>query len=605
MQRTMKMVLASTLIAFGLADAKAKTSDRPNVVLIVCDDLNDYITGIPGETGHPQTLTPNVEKLAKSGVAFRRAYSNNPVCAPSRSSFLTGIYPHTSGNLFWAKWFENPVLKNSKSIMQYFRDNGYTAVGSGKLMHHGKKDEWDEYPYAADYGPHAFDGEKKVAHPSVPMPYAEIGPTDGSFGSLESSAFLADGNPKSGWVTGTWSNPKLMKFNSPDDRDPTPDERNAEWAANRIVQFADDKNDQPFFLGVGFIRPHTPCVVPQKYFDRFPLDEIELPTIKPGDAADTHYAELFDPKQKGLRYYRTLLESYPDPELAIKTFTRAYLASVAAVDDCIGQVVDAIDNSPFKNNTIIVLVSDHGWQMGQKDYLFKNSPWEESTRVPFVVRAPGVAKPGGVAEHPVSLIDLYPTLADLCGLEGDTRKNDQGAPLDGHSVRPFLEDPKAGKWEGPDGAVSMIFVGDSKKEYSEKERWELDTQHWTIRTERWRYIHYNNGAEELYDHDNDPREWTNLANSPEHAEIKNSLHKKLMEMRGLPKAVSVATGKKKWDWFGTLDENSDGKTTEAEWIVWAQASAKKKNRTYNEKGSKAEFARRDADGDGILIREEL
>ena len=151
--------------------------------------------------------------------------------------------------------------------------------------------------------------------------------------------------------------------------------------------------------------------------------------------------------------------------------------------------------------------------------------------MPLVIRAPGVAKPGGVAEHPVSLIDLYPTLIDLCGLEGDTRKNEKGARLDGHSVRPFLEDPQDGRWEGPDGALSMIFIGNSRAEYSIEERQELDNQHWTIRTKRWRYIRYNNGAEELYDHDNDPREWTNLADSPVHAATKESLRKKMLEMR--------------------------------------------------------------------------
>lgn len=418
--------------------------------------------------------------------------------------------------------------------MAHFKANGYHVVGSGKLMHHGKADEWSEFKHAADYGPHAFDGKERVAHSSVPVPYREIGPIDGSYGSLESLAFLADGNPESGWRMGSRSEPRIMKIKGPDGHDSTPDERNANWAVQRINQFAKEKNGKPFFLGVGFIRPHTPLHVPQKYFDLFPLDKIELPVIKPGDAADTHYAKVFDPDQKGLRYYRTLLESYPNKDVALKTFTQAYLACVAAVDECIGQVVEAIDNSSLKDNTIIVVTSDHGWQMGQKEYLFKNSPWEESTRVPFVVRAPGVAKAGGVAEHPISLIDLYPTLVDLCGLEGDTRKNNKGAKLDGFSVRPFLENPAARTWDGPEGALSMIYVGTSMKSYSAKEKKDVNNQHWSLRTERWRYIRYNDGAEELYDHKNDPREWTNLADDPEHAEIKASLGKQLFERVSIP-----------------------------------------------------------------------
>lgn len=598
----------------GLGTLGVSAAGKPNVVLIVCDDLNDYITGIPGQSGHPQARTPNVERLAKSGVAFRRAYSNNPVCAPSRSSFLTGIYPHTSGNLFWAEWHKNPVLANSKTIMEHFRDNGYHTAGSGKLMHHFKKEVWTEFKHKADYGPFAYDGANRVAHPAVPKPFGDIGAVDGSYGPLEGMAYLNDGNPASGWIYGDWGKKVApLEITDARHRDPTPDERNAQWAADRIQRFAQEKNGQPFFLGVGFIRPHTPLHVPQKYFDLFPLDAIELPVIQPGDADDTHYRDVFDPQQKGLRYYRTLLESYPDKKLALKTFTQAYLACVAAVDDCIGQVVEAIDQSPFRDNTIIVLTSDHGWQMGQKDYLFKNSLWEESCRVPFVVRAPGVATPGGVAEHPIALIDLYPTLVDLCGLEGDTRKNEMGAPLDGHSVRPFLEDPVGGKWSGPDAALTMVYAGEgSKGALSEEEKMSPDRQHWSVRTERWRYIRYNNGSEELYDHANDPREWTNLAGSPEHAEVKQSLQAKMAALRATAKpppaiapAVAPAKAAKAWDWFAVLDKNGDGKVTESEWLGWAQASAAKKNRSFNETTAKAEFARRDANLDGFMTREEL
>jgi len=395
--------------------------------------------------------------------------------------------------------------------------------------------------------------------------------------------------------------------------DPTPDERNAVWAADRIRRFAKEKNHQPFFLGVGFIRPHMPLHVSRKYFDMFPLDQVELPLIKPGDADDTYYKDHFESKVKGLRYYRTLLESFNNDELALKTFTRAYLACVAAVDECIGQVVNAVDNSPFKDNTIIIVTSDHGWQMGQKEYLFKNSPWEESCRVPLIIRAPGISKPGGVVEHPVSLIDLYPTLVDLCGLQGDTRKNQYGAPLDGHSLRPFLEDPINGQWDGPAGALSMIWVGDSKRKFSKAERQRLETQHWSYRTRRWRYIRYNDGAEELYDHESDPHEWTNLAARPEYAEIKRRLAREMKAMIGPIKKIPAATvrenktrlNKGKWDWFTALDANKDKVVTEAEWLAWSKKAQAKKGKTYHESAAKKSFASRDADGDGKITRVEL
>ena len=496
---------------------------RPNVVLIVCDDLNDYVSGM---AGHPQATTPNIAKLAASGVAFKRAYSNNPICAPSRSSFLTGIYPHTSKNLFWDKWHDNPVLKNSRSIMEHFGANGYHVAGSGKLMHHHLASVWDEFKHKADYGPFVYDGKDRVAHPSVPQPFKSIGPVDGSFSPLSDVPYTADGKDNKGWIYGTWG--KVKKFNYVDEgnRDPTPDERNAAWAESKIKEFAKMENDKPFFLGVGFIRPHTPLHVPKRFFDMFPKESLKVPVIKPNDAEDCHYLDVFDRDRKGPKYFRLLRESYPDLNSGLKAFVQAYLASVAAVDECIGRVVKAVDENRFKDNTIIVVTSDHGWNMGEKDYLFKNSLWEESTRVPLVIRAPGVAEPGGIAEHPVSLIDIYPTLVDLCGLKGDTRKNNKGAKLDGYSLLPFLKDPKFGRWDGPDAALTMIYAGGYTKN-------DPSRQHWSVRTKKWRYILYNNGSEELYDHETDPYEWTNLCNEVRFRKVKARLRARIFRMTGL------------------------------------------------------------------------
>jgi len=520
--------LRCVVLVVVFSPAVSSAADRPNVVLIVCDDLN---TDIGHLGGHPQARTPNIDRLARSGVSFRRAYSNNPICAPSRSSFLTGIYPHTSGNLFWAKWFENDILANSKTLMEHFRDNGYRVVGSGKLMHHFKRDVWDEFTHTADYGPMAYDGRQRVGHPSVPEPFRSIGPVDGSFAPLSDVPF--GGRNGKGWIYGRWNKTQPFRYVSEDDRSPTPDERNAQWAADRIRKFAEAGTDQPFFLAVGFIRPHTPLHVPKKYFDMFPLDTLELPVIKPGDADDCHYRDVYDDDVKGLRYYATLGKSYPTIEDGLRAFLQAYLACVAAVDDQIGVILDAVDQSGLKEDTIVIVTSDHGWHNGQKQYLFKNSPWEESTRVPFVVRAPGVTKPRGIAEHPIALIDLFPTLVDLCNVKGDTRKNEQGRPLDGYSVRPFLENPTSRDWTGPDGALSMIYAGaKSKTGLTPADIKDPAKQHWSLRTERWRYVLYNNGAEELYDHVNDPYEWTNLAEDPDLASMKKKLKDDLFRMSG-------------------------------------------------------------------------
>jgi arylsulfatase A-like enzyme len=516
--------LLLALFVLASADVFAAGRERPNVVLIVVDDLNDFVTGMGG---HPQASTPHLRKLALSGVSFSHAYSNNPVCAPSRSSFLTGIYPHRSGNFYFDKWFNNEVLASSKTLMEYFRDNGYHVAGSGKLMHHLRREVWTEFAHPADYGPVVYDGKEWVAHPSVPQPYRSIGAIDGSFAPLSDVPYRDDPGGDKGWIYGTYGD-EVQPFHYVDEenRSPTPDERNAAWAVERLRAFARDPDGPPFFLAVGFIRPHTPLHAPKRFFDMFPLDEVELPLLEPEETrGDTHYASLLTEKAKGPRYFRLLRESYPTLEEGLRAYVRAYLACIAFADEQVGRVVDAVDEGRLAENTIVVVVSDHGYHMGEKDYLFKDSPWEESTRIPFVVRAPGVTVPGGVSDQPVSLIDLYPTLKDLCGLEGDNRKNGKGKPLDGHSLRPLLERPGAGEWDGPEGALTMVYAGATAEDPTDP----LD-QHWSLRTRRWRYILYNDGFEELYDHDADPQEWVNLAARPGHERERRELRRKLEAM---------------------------------------------------------------------------
>lgn len=411
-------------------------------------------------------------------------------------------------------------------LFEYFRGHGYYVVGSGKLFHHELPAQYDEFKHEADYGPFVFDGQERVAHPGVPEPFRSIGAVDGSFGPLTDLA--RDGGNKR-WIYGDWKKTKPFRFVSDTDRDPTPDERNAAWAAERIRAFAQAGDAKPFLLAVGFIRPHTPLHVPQRFYDLFPRESLQLPVIKPNDAADCHYLDVFDENLKGPKYFRLLKQSYPTMEEGLRRFVQGYLASLAAVDECVGQVLDAVNQGPFKDNTIVVLTSDNGWQMGQKDYLFKNSLWEEGSRIPLIIHAPSVSVNGGVAEQPVSLIDLYPTLVDLCQLKGDTRKNERGARRDGYSLRPLLADPQHGQWSGPDAALTMIFAGEQKGQSKD----DPAKQHWSLRTRRWRYIRYNNGAEELYDHDHDAYEWNNLANDPQYAEVKNKFRAELVTRGGI------------------------------------------------------------------------
>ena len=262
------------IILMTLGCEKSK-KDSPNVLLIMIDDLNDCIETLKG---HPQSLTPNISKLAQSGVTFLNAHTNAPMCGPSRSSMMIGVYPHRSLNFFQDPWYNNTVLNNTRTLSEQFRMAGYQTIGTGKVLHHLKRENWDHYENHADYGPMIWDGENRFAHPDVPSPFYDIGAVDGSLGPLIN---LEGRTNKSGdsiqWIYGYSKNGVLpMRYVNEEDRDPTPDEMNADWTAQKIKSLASKTLEKPFFLAVGFLRPHTPLIAPQKYFDCFPLNKIEV-----------------------------------------------------------------------------------------------------------------------------------------------------------------------------------------------------------------------------------------------------------------------------------------------------------------------------------------
>jgi arylsulfatase A-like enzyme len=546
-------ILLLTLVCVTAPLREIIAAEKPNVLFIICDDLNDYVGAL---RGHPQARTPNIDRLFKSGVSFTQAHCNIPICAPSRASLFTGLYPHTSSNFGMDNWDENAVLKNNRTLMDHFRANGYQTLGTGKIMHSRDRKEWQRYGHPADYGPMAKQGENEVAHPDTPSPFRnDFGSIDGSFGPLKN----LEGTGLS-WITGGWDGKRTLRYVSDNDRDPTHDELNAKWAVKELQELASKPKSKPFFMGVGFMRPHTPLIVPQKYFDLFPLETIQLPEIKAGDVEDTFkHTVNVDGDDRGRKIHDSLVASYNnDREMALKRFIQAYLACIASVDDHVGLILDTLDASTLKNNTIVVLTSDHGWQMGQKEYLYKNSLWQESTRIPLAIRAPGVAKPGCNCSQPVSLIDIYPTLIDLCGLPSVTKKNAQGRPLDGHSLKPLLSNPENGKWTGPDTALTAM----SKW----AKTYDAAQQSYALRSHDWRYIRYENGMEELYHVAEDPREWTNLASNPTHAKQLEDFRTQLLTK--IPKsdpAARVAAGGTAEEWKDSFfkthpaaDANSDG-----------------------------------------------
>jgi arylsulfatase A-like enzyme len=427
----------------------AQRSAQQNVLFIAIDDLNDWI-GCLG--GHPDTKTPNLDRLAARGTLFTSAHCAAPLCNPSRAALMTGIRPSTSGIYTNSQPpRQSPVLKNAVSLTQHFMANGYRAVGGGKIYHGSFPDpqSWQEY------FPSQTQNKPPDPHPAK-LP--------------------ANGIPRTAQFD--WG-----PLTEPDSR--MGDHQVVDWAASELRK----KQDKPLFLACGIFRPHLPWYVPQKYFDYFPLGKITLPTIKEDDLDDVPPLGRKMAKPEGDH------KSVMDHNLW-RQAVQAYLASIAFADAQIGRLLDAFDASPYAKNTTIVLWSDHGWHLGEKLHWRKFTLWEEATHNVLMVVSPGLTKPGGRCDRPVSLMDIYPTLVDVCGLP-------RREGLEGASLMPLLRNPKAA-WDRP----ALTTYGRNNH---------------SVRSEQWRYVRYSDGAEELYDRRKDPLEWTNLAARPEHSSVKQDL----------------------------------------------------------------------------------
>jgi len=501
---------------------------KPNVLFIICDDLNDSIAGMGG---HPQAKTPNINRLMRRGVRFTNAQTNNPICGPSRASFLAGLYPSTTGEYGYNQldyhWKDNAILRDSVKIMEHFMANGYDAYGTGKIFHNGWEDDsvwrrddgFDGLGITPSHDPYPSSEPGYMApagHPAMPEYFHTHYPG-------ESFAPLSD-VPKEpeypGWY-GWWQYGQPFNYVDENNRDLMPDELSAQWTVARLRQ----EHKRPFLMMVGMNRPHTPMYAPGKYFDMFPLESIQLPPYLANDLDDC--AQVLVDNAEGRDMYNRVI-TYGGEDLW-KRWVQAYLACVAFVDDQVGKILNVLDESPYADNTIVIFTSDHGYHMGEKDNLFKRTCWEETTRIPMVVYAPGVSRPNTECDQPISLIDVYPTLIDLCGLPKHPNVNTNGYELDGYSIRPLLEDPKNGTWDGPSAALSCIhgsiYVAKGVPGNPED-------QNFTIRTKRWRYTLCRTDEEELYDHNSDPHEWVNLASDPQYATIKAQLKQQLCQMAG-------------------------------------------------------------------------
>ena len=465
----------SALLFASLVFGNTETNKKPNILFLAVDDWNDWV----GCLGADRVSTPNMDRLAAKGVLFTKAYTASPLCNPSRTAIMSGLRPSTTGVYENAQPGPACVPEGHKMLPEYFRDHGYYTVGSGKIYHDWvgmtSPKEWDEYYLWNEIGRQYGWFMNYSLHP-CPLP--ETRPANEITKKTKRNFdWAALDYPEEAW----------------------PDHRCASYA----VKFLEEKHDKPFFLAVGMFRPHIPWFAPEKYFDQYPLDEIETPPYLERDTND-----IPDPAKKlaltsASKHY--LVKEYGEWEKAIQ----AYQACISFSDAQIGRVLDALENSPHHENTIIILWSDHGYHLGEKDHWHKRTLWERATHIPLIVVAPGVTSAGKECNQPVDLMSVYPTLLELAGLPAY-----ESIKGEGESLVPLLKDPK-NKLERP----ALMTYGYNNH---------------AVRSQNFRYIRYADGSEELYDHGKDPNEWNNLAHNIKYKKVIDEHRKWLPENNRKP-----------------------------------------------------------------------
>lgn len=487
------LLVVGGAVLHGCATPGDLTAQRPNVLMIAVDDLNDWIGCL---RGHPQALTPNMDRLAARGLLFTNAHCAAPACNPSRAALFSGLLPQSSG--VWANDSAQRLdrtVPEARLLPTMFQEAGYLVLGTGKLLHSGGKALFDEY----------FTVEQRWS----PLPREAVDYTP------EELPTKATANPRHITRDSLGREVVLPLNRMPSDRRPNqPAGESFDWGpfdvpdedfgdtqiTNWAIEQISSGYDQPFFLAVGYYRPHIPLWAPKRFFDRFLEEPGQLPEVRSDDLDDLGASARKWAREPVTAGSHATVKEYGQWAAAVE----AYLASVSYVDHEIGRLLGALDGSTASGNTVVVLWSDHGWHLGEKEHWGKWTGWERSTRVPVMI-APASRDSDGFAVgassgQPVSLIDIYPTLAELCGL---------GPPedLEGESLVPLLRDPATTTGRA---VVTMFDPGNG-----------------SLRTDRWRYIRYADGSEELYDHLSDPNEWNNLSGAQQHADQLQDLRRRM------------------------------------------------------------------------------
>lgn len=469
-------------------------ADRPNVLFIAIDDQNDWIGHLGG---HVMAKTPHIDRLAQRGTTFLNAHCQAPLCNPSRTSLLLGLRPTTTGIYGLSPWFRTlPEWRDRVALPQHFENHGYLTAATGKIYHGGTGGGAGGGGKGKGKNKAKEQAKNPAAKPAKPE--FQLTAPFGGVGSRPPQK-LVNPTPMGNHALVDWGVWPL-------DNDDTGkgDYQVATWTAEQIRKAPADK---PFFIAAGFFLPHVPCYATQKWFDLYPDDDSVLPKVLEGDRNDTP------------RFSWYLHWNLPEPRLKFlkeagqwRNLVRSYLACVSFTDSQVGRLLTALEESGHADDTVVVLWGDHGWHLGEKDITGKNTLWDRGTKVPLLFAGPGI-KAGQRCSQPAELLDIYPTLIELAGL---TPRSD----LEGISLAPQLRDA-ATQRERP--AITSHNQGNHG-----------------IRSEKWRYIRYADGSEELYDMVNDPNEWHNVAAKPENAAI-IAEHARWLPKIDLPPAPNSAS----------------------------------------------------------------